>query len=203
MALRLKLKTPLFPPPLNLKSKPQAPLTLTPIPRSGEASSLQQEYDAILKRVVGESPSSSSFPSSSSSPSPSSPCLFPSCSSPASTPPAEDDMHSNYDEAEAEVEAEGKEAATPQDPNTTSLPISSPSSYAGLASLNPYHLDAEDLSRRLSLIPTEPPASAHEDRRIHSEDSARLARELDRAYAAVQAEEAAAMRALQLQTRLE
>ncbi|KAI8949793.1 hypothetical protein F4801DRAFT_385478 [Xylaria longipes] len=201
MTLKLKLQTPpFFLSDLDLEAEPQAPFTLPHTHRSGDVSELQEELSAVIKRVVGESTSCSSSPlSPSSSPSPS----YPSSSSPLppsspdETPPLDndddddDDVHSNYGDKEDTT-------INPPEPTEPNLSISSPSSYVSLASSNPYVLDAEDLACRLSLI--SPGPSVREDQ--HSQDRARLLRQLDRAHASVKAEECAVLRVLRWQTRL-
>ncbi|KAH8163052.1 hypothetical protein CIB48_g5177 [Xylaria polymorpha] len=207
MSLKLKPQTPVsYPSSRDLEAESQALLTFTRTHSSNNMSELQEKFGAIMKRVIGETPSFlsslSSFSSSSSSSS-SSPFVYSPTSlsfslwvSPCETPRLNDDIHSNYGDDEAGGEDEhDKTLPGPKATELTeklTLSISSPSSYASLASLNPYTLDADDLAHRLSLITAEP--FAREDR-----DKERLARQLDHAHESVKAEESAALQVLQQQ----
>ncbi|KAI3317389.1 hypothetical protein HD806DRAFT_372342 [Xylariaceae sp. AK1471] len=152
--------------------------------RTRDMSELQQKLNAVVERVVGETTSSNSNPNSESNP------------NEEGKPTGEDDdLCSEYGDDE-----EPKAAIASKSIGLSTESISSPSSYRDLASLNPYTLalDTQDLERRISILS---PSSREEDK--HKEDMARLAGQLDRAHAAIMAEEAAALRALRDQTRLD
>ncbi|KAI0551874.1 hypothetical protein F4679DRAFT_593272 [Xylaria curta] len=166
----------------DLESGPKVPFTPSPTHHSNpnNTNDLQQKYKALQKKLVGEntfySPSS---PSRFFSPSPSSPYPFFSAS-PHEAPSQE---HPNYDQW-----------SFLRDPNTTKTPeppsIPDQCSWASMHFSYPYILDPVDLTRRLSAIS---PESLDRD----DKQKARLARESDRAHAAVKANEDAALRALQ------
>ncbi|KAI0542801.1 hypothetical protein GGR58DRAFT_522878 [Xylaria digitata] len=174
-----------MPPKLTIQPPPFYPLELDlttpsppriPLPRPStytRQSELQKKLNAIVKRVIGESTPAPSFPDSSSE--------------------LDSDDCSEY----------GEDAPPPPPPHhrisTHESSISNPSSYTSLASLNPYSIAPEDVGEHLALFPP-PPSSGQGDK--HAQDEAWLARQLDRAHAAVVAEEDAALQALRQQTRL-
>lgn len=123
-------------------------------------------------------------------------------SSSPNTPSTDDSDDSDYGEEEEEEEADTRRKH--REPLASPSSLSSASSYISLASLNPYVVDAEDLAQHLSLLSPSPVGVGVgveiQDR--HEQDSARLARQLDHAHAAVVAEESAALRVLRQQAGL-
>ncbi|GAW15548.1 hypothetical protein ANO14919_049620 [Xylariales sp. No.14919] len=174
MPPKLRLQTPPFYPlSLDLAAPPRISFTLT---NNRGPSELQQKLNAVVKRVVGED----TYPSSPYSP-------------PSSDDNDDDDTTSHY----------GEDAPIAHHASTDERSILSPSSYTSLASLNPYSVAPEDLAQHLSPSSPSPPGAergTREDR--HKQEEARLAQQLDRAHAAVVAEEDAALRVLRQQTRL-
>ncbi|KAI1419758.1 hypothetical protein F5Y12DRAFT_195307 [Xylaria sp. FL1777] len=189
MAPKLRIQTPPFHPsslnkPSSRSRGPRPPpLTLTRQQHPDTTSELQRKLNAVVKRVIGDSASSSSSSSSSLQDS-------------AANANDDDDI-SDYGDEEEEAEAARIPAHTK--PLKSPSSISTPSSYTSLASLNPYSINTEDLGQHLSLFSPSSVGAEAEDR--HSRDSARLARQLDRAHAAVVEEECAALRVLRRQAR--
>ncbi|KAI0858047.1 hypothetical protein F4860DRAFT_517265 [Xylaria cubensis] len=136
-------------------------------------SSLQQKYNTIINRVAGYSPASLSGFSTSPS------------SSPYALSPFQPLTPHPDDKWAAQLNA------TTNRPDPPSIP--SQRSYASAMYTNTYVLDAEDLTRRLSLL--EPSSREHR----HDKEKARRARELNRAHAFAKFEEAAALEALRQQ----
>ncbi len=117
-------------------------------------------------------------------------------SSSPNTPSTDDSDDSDYGEEEENDNTRPKH----REPLASPSSLSSASSYISLASLNPYVVDAEDLAQHLSLLSPSLAGAEIQDR--HEQDSARLARQLDHAHAAVVAEESAALRVLRQQAGL-
>lgn len=202
--------------PSNMRGSSTLALTRAHNRRSGEVSELQRRFEDIVKRVVGEDDVAS----------------LPHRSPTDDKNPAvnidgddDDDVISNY--GDVENGGMGREEpritisrvpATATDPSRgppTELSISSPSSYTGLAALNPYAFDSEDLVRRMGdeldddgeherggkrkkeTMRYEEEIKRDDDYGNLGEQQRRRDAELDRACAAVLAEEYAAKRVLE------
>ncbi|KAF2967036.1 hypothetical protein GQX73_g6550 [Xylaria multiplex] len=172
MAPKLTIKTPPFYPlEPSLSSPPR-----TPFPRPSaytRKSELQKKLNAIVKRVIGESPDAPSSPDSLAS-----------------------------SDADFDDRSEYGEDPPPPPHHTQEASISGPSSYASLAALNPYSTAPEDVGQHLSLFSPPPSPNPHGQWDRHAQDEAWLAREFDCAHAAVVAEEDAALKILREQTQL-
>ncbi|KAI1160812.1 hypothetical protein F5B18DRAFT_630940 [Nemania serpens] len=191
--------------------------------RLGGTSELQRRLDAVVKRVVGEDAVVAPPP-------------LPLRSPIEDKNPAvdfkyddddDDDAISDYGDAESGVDREEPRITISRALTTnrkkvsfapTGLSISSPGSYTGLAALNPYALDGDNLARRLEneldddnddgdgkerergekrgkvTMRYEEEEEKEED---EGEQKRKRAAELDRACAAVLAEEDAARRVLE------
>jgi hypothetical protein len=207
MAPKLTIQIPPLQPlylSLNQKADPRISFVNTKRPR--DKTGLQQKLDAVVERVVGEAinPDSDSDPNKEER-------------TTNEDHDNDDDLRSDYgDEDEPQTAAAAAVVVADKSTMRRSIEaISSPSSYIDLASENPYtltHDAAEDanppphtvvLSHSLSPSPSPSSLSLEGEEDKHQRDAARLAWQLDRAYAAIVAEEVVALRALRERTRLD
>ncbi|KAI8631605.1 hypothetical protein F5Y19DRAFT_493481 [Xylariaceae sp. FL1651] len=175
MASQLKIQIPPIH-PLNLGSDLR--LSVTRGRRSSNLSELQQKLNAVVKRVVGENKGLGEGDATTSY-----------------EGDENDDTCSEY----GETKNHEAEAAASKAGEIDIMTISSPSSYADLASLNPYAANHQDLGEQISAAVLSN-GVAREDE--FKEAMARLSWQLDCAHAAVIAEESAALQVLRHQTQL-